>query len=117
MVRPAEDYLERPDLTSLQWDRLRLLLAEILPGNRFYARKFAEAGVSPSDLATLADFARLPFTTKAELLADQANDPPYGQVLTYPLSRYCRLHQTSGTHTRPLYWLDTSESWSWILGC
>jgi len=117
MVGPVEDYLERPALTHLQWDRLGLLLAEILPTNRFYARKFAEAGVNRSDLITPADLARLPFTTKAELLADQANSPPYGQVLTYPLTRYCRLHQTSGTHARPLYWLDTPESWNWILDC
>jgi phenylacetate-CoA ligase len=117
MVRPAEDYLERPALTHLQWDRLGLPLAEILPANRFYARKFAEAGVNRSDLITPADLPRLPFTTKAELLADQANSPPYGQVLTYPLTRYCRLHQTSGTHARPLYWLDTPESWNWILDC
>jgi phenylacetate-CoA ligase len=117
MVRPAEDYLERSALTRLQWDRLRLLLDEILPNNTFYARKFAEAGVSPTDFHGLAALARLPFTTKAELLADQANYPPYGQILTYPSSRYCRLHQTSGTQAKPLYWLDTPESWTWILGC
>src|SRR5438105_4178784 len=106
MVRPAEDYLERSALTRLQWDRFRLLLAEILPGNRFYAAKFADAGVSLDEVNTPDDLARLPFTTKAELLSDQAGSPPYGQVLTYPLARYCRLHQTSGTHARPLYWLD-----------
>src|SRR5438552_11715298 len=117
MVRPSEENLERPALTRLQWDRLRLLLAEILPGNRFYARKLAQAGVRPEDLVTPAELSRLPFTTKAELLADQANDPPYGQVFTYPLARYCRLHQTSGTHARPLCWLDTPESWGWILSC
>ena len=71
MVLLAEDYLERPALARLQWDRLRVLLAEILPRNRFYARKFAEAGVNLADLVTLADFSGLPFTTKAELLADQ----------------------------------------------
>ncbi|HLJ97128.1 MAG TPA: AMP-binding protein [Gemmataceae bacterium] len=117
MVRPAEEYLERSALTQLQWDRLRRLLAEILPANPFYARKFAQAGVSPDAWTAPDDFLRVPFTTKAELLAEQANHPPYGQGLTYPLSRYCRLHQTSGTHSRPLYWLDTPESWNWILGC
>src|SRR5262249_55229737 len=85
--------------------------------NKFYAAKFAAAKMSPAELATLADWSRLPFTTKAELVADQATYPPYGQVLTYPLNRYCRLHQTSGTHARPLCWLDTPESWSWVLAC
>jgi phenylacetate-CoA ligase len=117
MVPPSGDYLERPALTDLQGERLRRLLAEILPQNHFYARKFAEAAVNPAALVTPADLSRLPFTTKAELLADQANHPPYGQVLTYPANRYCRLHQTSGTHARPLYWLDTPQSWGWILAC
>jgi phenylacetate-CoA ligase len=91
-------------------DRVRALLTAVLPGNRFYARKFA--GCDPRDPA------RLPFTTKADLAADQAEHPPYGTALTYPLDRYCRLHQTSGTSSgRPLRWLDTPESWEWLLGC
>jgi phenylacetate-CoA ligase len=117
MVLPAGDYLERAVLTQRQVERLHLLLAEALPKNCFYARKFAEAAMSQAEVATPSDLPRLPFTTKAELLADQANYPPYGQILTYPTARYCRLHQTSGTHARPLYWLDTPESWSWILAC
>jgi phenylacetate-CoA ligase len=117
MSLSEEDRLERPALTRLQWDRLRSLLGEILPRNSFFARKYAEAGVRPADLVTPADLARLPFTSKAELLADQASAPPYGNVLTYPAERYCRLHQTSGTYARPLCWLDTSESWDWILAC
>jgi phenylacetate-CoA ligase len=117
MLLPVEENLDRPALMRLQGDRLRLLLAEILPRNRFYARKLAEAGLSASDGITPANLTRLPFTTKAELLADQTTEPPYGRILTYPRARYCRLHQTSGTHARRLYWLDTPESWSWILAC
>jgi phenylacetate-CoA ligase len=60
------------------------------------------------------DFERLPLTTKAELLADQAARPPYGTNLTHPLERYVRLHQTSGSSgDHPLRWLDTPESWDW----
>jgi phenylacetate-CoA ligase len=104
------------DLCAGQLDRLRRLLAVVLPGNRFYARKLA--GLRPDDLRTPDDFARLPFTTKAELAADQAEHPPYGTALTFPLERYCRLHQTSGTSTgHPLRWLDTLESWEWVLNC
>src|SRR5437764_1078082 len=94
---------------ATQSAKLRALLTEILPQNRFYVRKFA--GI---DLAT-ADLARLPFTTKNELLADQAQHPPYGEVHTYPAPRYARLHQTSGTSGQPLRWLDTPESWQWTL--
>jgi len=86
------------------------LLRAVLPGNRFYAEKFA--GLDP-DTVSLSE---LPFTTKAELLVDQVAHPPYGRALTFPLNRYTRLHQTSGTTTgQPLRWLDTPESWSWML--
>jgi phenylacetate-CoA ligase len=92
-----------------QADRLRALFT-VLRGNLFYHCKFA--GLSPAHLT----LSTLPFTTKAELIADQAADPPYGTVLTYPLDRYNRLHQTSGTTTgQPLCWLDTPESWQWVL--
>ncbi|MCB0316926.1 MAG: phenylacetate--CoA ligase family protein, partial [Calditrichaeota bacterium] len=57
----------------------------------------------------------LPFTTKQELAADQHRHPPYGSNLTFELSRYTRFHQTSATSGDPIRWLDTSESWSWML--
>src|SRR5437879_153871 len=99
-----------------QLARLRRLLAAVLPTNPFYGRKFA--GIASDDLRTLADIAKLPFTTKVELTADQAEHAPYGSNLTFPLERYCRMHQTSGTSSgSPLRWLDTTESWEWVLGC
>jgi phenylacetate-CoA ligase len=104
------------ELQQTQIDRVRELLRRILPGNAFYARKFA--GRDPERLQTIDDFTRLPFTTKSELADDQLAHPPYGSALSFSLDRYCRLHQTSGTSTgRPLRWLDTSESWEWLLQC
>jgi phenylacetate-CoA ligase len=96
-------------LTTVQRERFDALLADFLPRNPFYAARLKNADP--------ADFARLPWTTKADLLDDQAAHPPYGSVLSYPRERYCRLHQTSGTSGRPLRWLDTRESWDWMLGC
>lgn len=106
-----------PDqLRDAQFGRLRALLSEVLPGNRFLARKLA--GVRPEGIRGPADLARLPFTTKPELAEDQATHPPYGSNLSFPVERYSRLHQTSGTSTgRPLRWLDTPESWEAVLRC
>jgi phenylacetate-CoA ligase len=60
------------------------------------------------------DYERLPYTSKAELVADQAAHPPFGTNLSHPLDQYVRLHQTSGSSGRgPLRWLDTAESWDW----
>src|SRR5262245_33175312 len=109
MTVPQPDFLDRRALADLQSQRLRVLLAEVLPRNPFYARKLKQAGLTAADLDSPGGFRRLPFTTKAELVADQEAHPPYGQVLTYPRERYCRLHQTSGTTAgRPLRWLDTA---------
>lgn len=112
----APEDLARPDLARLQAEQLAILFREVLPRNRFYVRKYEQVGLSPATLIP-EDLPRLPFTAKAELLADQAEHPPYGSILTYPLERYCRYHQTSGTSGRPLRWLDTPESWAWALDC
>src|SRR5207302_4979644 len=101
----TRDDLSREELARLQGERLAALLREALPANRFYACKFAAAGVDPASVRSPADLARLPFTTKTELLTDQAEHPPYGTALTYPLERYRRFCQTSGTAGRPLRWL------------
>jgi phenylacetate-CoA ligase len=48
---------------------------------------------------------------------DQAAHPPFGTNLSFPLDRYVRVHQTSGTTGTPLRWLDTQESWDWWARC
>lgn len=83
------------------------LLDEVLGNNPFYTAKF-----SGCNIRTMAD---LPFTTKAEWVQDQLDNPPYGTNLTYPVERYTRFCQTSGTTGKPMRWLDTNESWSWML--
>lgn len=111
----APEDLDRPGIERRQTERLSVLLRAILPHNRFHAARFAAAGLTSNDLRSPADLARLPLTSKAALLADQAENPPYGTNLTYSRERYTRLHQTSGTSGRPLRWLDTPASWAWML--
>ena len=102
---------DRAAIASAQLEQLRSLVAELIPANKFYTQKLQAAGVG-FDIASLTDFsARFPFTTKAELVADQQTNPPYGTNLTFPPNRYTRFHQTSGTSGAPLRWLDTPESW------
>jgi phenylacetate-CoA ligase len=108
----AASFPSRAEIELQQLELLRGLVTELIPGNKFYTRKLEGAGVG-FDVASLADFsARFPFTTKAELVADQQAQPPYGTNLTYPLNCYTRYHQTSGTSGMPLRWLDTNESWA-----
>jgi phenylacetate-CoA ligase len=108
----SASFPSRAEIESQQLELLRGLVTELIPGNKFYTHKLQGAGVG-FDVASLADFStRFPFTTKAELVADQQAHPPYGTNLTYPLNCYTRYHQTSGTSGMPLRWLDTNESWA-----
>lgn len=95
--------------------RLRRVLEVILPANDFYRRKFASAGLA--EINSLEQLGILPFTTKSELVDDQQHHPPFGSNLTFPQERYVRIHQTSGTTGKPIYWLDTEESWNWWAEC
>jgi phenylacetate-CoA ligase len=100
---------------AAQWERVAKALPALLAGNAFYRRKLGTAGIR--DARDLRGISQLPFTTKAELSEDAAAHPPFGSNLTYPLDRYTRLHQTSGTTGRPLRVLDTAESWQWWRDC
>jgi phenylacetate-CoA ligase len=113
----AAETLDRPGIAARQGARLAQLLAAIDGRNAFYTAKLAAAAVVPSRLRLPRDLSRLPVTTKAELVADQAAHPPWGTALTEPLVNYTRYCQTSSTTGRPLRWIDTSESWQWMLEC
>ena len=94
-------------MRGLQLERLGAGITRVLPRNPFYRDRLHRVD-------TWNDFARLPLTTKDEITADQQANPPFGTNLTFPIDRYTRLHQTSGTSgTTPLRWLDTPESWEW----
>ena len=96
---------------------LNRLIGALVPANRFYAAKLKGAGLE-GGVTSLDEFSlRMPFTTKQEIVDDQRAHPPFGSNLTYRLARYTRFTQTSGTSGAPLRWLDTPESWSWMLDC
>jgi phenylacetate-CoA ligase len=108
---PAPSFDSREAVERHQLARLVELIAAIIPDNRFYSEKLGRPHFDSLDEFV----ARVPFTTRAELDADQAAHPPFGTNLTYPLARYTRFSQTSGTTGRPMHWLDTPESWRWMV--
>jgi phenylacetate-CoA ligase len=110
----AVTLFSRRDVEADQLRRLRAVIDAIVPANPFYTVRLCDL---PAPLASLQDFTRhVPFTQKWELVEDQMEHPPYGSNLTYPLARYSRFCQTSGTSGNPMRWLDTAESWEWMLG-
>ena len=94
---------------------LHTALAKVIASvasNPFQRTRLAGVG----DIASIADFtARVPFTTKADIVADFAAHPPHGSNLTFPRASYTHFCQTSGTTAQPLVILDTVESWDWML--
>jgi phenylacetate-CoA ligase len=97
------------ELPERQLTKLRAGLGEVLATNPFWRNRL-------HDVRSWDDFERLPLTTKVELLEDQGAHAPFGTNLTYPIERFVRLHQTSGSSgDQPLRWLDTAESWEWWL--
>tara|TARA_Y100000588_G_scaffold93398_1_gene101130 strand:- start:11560 stop:12834 length:1275 start_codon:yes stop_codon:yes gene_type:complete len=99
-----------------QLNNLRRLLGVVLESNPFQQAKLGDAGLDESVESVEAFLFRCPFTTKDELARDRLENPPYGTNLSYPLSRYNRFHQTSGTQGEPMAWLDVAEDWDWMLG-
>jgi phenylacetate-CoA ligase len=87
---PTAERLDRDALAALQGRRLLRLIESIYTRNSFYTRKLDEAGVDVGRLRFPEDLPKLPFTTKAELNADQEANPPWGTALTEPLERYTR---------------------------
>jgi len=100
-----------------QLERLRALLSFLKndSSNEFYQAKLSQ--IEPTQIQSMADLAKIPFTLKSELVAEQNNYPPYGRNLSYPVSNYVKLHQTSGTTGHPLKVLDTPQSWDWWAQC
>jgi len=98
-------------------ERLSALVRHVYGRNPFYTRKLDAAGIHPESLAFPRDLSKLPFTTKSELIADQQTSPPWGTNLSEPIGNYTRYNQTSSTTGNPLRWLDTTESWQWMLDC
>jgi phenylacetate-CoA ligase len=102
-------HLDREALAALQLQKLNRLLADILPHNAFYQRKLSGF---QAQLESLEQLASLPVTTKEEL-QPPAGGEPFAANRTYPIDRYVRFHQTSGTRGRPLVVVDTADDWRW----
>lgn len=106
-----------PAIETRQTRKLQSLLQALLASNPFYSARLRAAGVDgrPRTLREFCD--TVPFTFKAELIDDQTRNPPFGSNLTYAVEEYSRFHQTSGTSGQPMRWLDTPESWNWVVEC
>ncbi|GAA4478617.1 phenylacetate--CoA ligase PaaK [Microbacterium panaciterrae] len=98
------------ELQALQLERLRWSVHHAYENVPFYRLAFQRAGIHPDDIRTLADVARLPFTTKSDLREYY----PFG-MFAVPMSDVRRIHASSGTTGRPTvvgYTQDDLDNWA-----
>lgn len=110
---PSVECAGREALRRLQLQRLREQVRRLYESAPYYRRKMEEAGVTPEDVRSLEDVAKLPFTTKEDLRLSQ----PFGALLV-PMSEVVEVHGTSGTTGEPLFVYYTYrdiENWSEIM--
>ncbi len=88
--------LARPQLKELKLRRLKETVFRVYSFVPSFKEKMDRAGISPSDIQTLDDLSRLPFTTKQDL----RDNYPFG-LFTVPMSDVVRIHSSSGTTGKP----------------
>ena len=100
----------RDELQALQLERLRWSLQHAYDHVPHYKASFDAKGVHPSDLKTLADLAKFPFTTKHDLRANY----PFG-LFAVPREKMARIHASSGTTGKPTvvgYTIKDIDNWA-----
>ena len=100
----------RDELQALQLTRLKQTLQHAYANVPHYKQAFDAAGVHPSDLKTLADLSKFPFTTKHDLRANY----PFG-MFAVPREQVARIHASSGTTGKPTvvgYTLKDIDTWA-----
>jgi len=100
-------------LRELQFKRLRWSLKHAYDRVPHYRKKFDAAGVKPGDCRSLADLAKFPFTTKADL----RDTYPFG-LFAVPMDKVVRIHASSGTTGKPTvvgYTARDLDTWSQVM--
>ena len=116
-----EETFSREEIEKYQLERLHKTLEHCM-NSPFYRERFAREGLKPSDIKTLDDIRKIPFTTKQDL----RDTYPFG-IASVPLEQCARLHSSSGTTGNPTVILHTKkdlEEWAnavarclWMVGC
>ncbi|HEX9184366.1 MAG TPA: phenylacetate--CoA ligase [Burkholderiales bacterium] len=88
--------MHREELEQLQLERLQATLNRVYGRVPFYQQKFDALSLTPEDVTSLGDLARLPFTHKTDL----RDNYPYG-MFAVPMDNVTRIHASSGTTGKP----------------
>ncbi len=101
-LTPSKESLDAIEIASvdeiraLQLERMQWSLQHAYDNVAMYKKRFDDAGVHPTDLKSLADLGKFPFTYKNDL----RDNYPFG-LLAVPREKIVRLHASSGTTGQP----------------
>ncbi len=96
MIWSKEETLSRAEMEALQLSRLQETVSRVYEKVPYYRAKMEGAGVRPTDIRSLADLQKLPFTTKQ----DMRETYPFG-LFAVPQDELVRIHASSGTTGKP----------------
>lgn len=105
--------MPREKLRELQLERLKLTLDRVYKNVPSYRKAMEERGVRPSDIKTLDDLTKLPFTIKQDL----RDNYPFG-MFAASMEEVVRVHASSGTTGKPTvvgYTRNDIRTWSQLM--
>ncbi|MEB3757146.1 MAG: phenylacetate--CoA ligase [Desulfurococcales archaeon] len=103
----------RETITKIKLKRLKWTVKHAYENNPLYRRTMKQHGITPSDIKTLSDITKLPFTRKQHLRENY----PYGMT-SVPLEEIVELHASSGTTGKPTvvaYTRGDLENWGSLM--
>ena len=107
---PQAECMSRDERYALQGERLKAVVKRVYENVPVYRARMEEKGVTPEDIRSADDIAKLPFTEKTDL-RDQF---PYG-LFAAPLRDIVRIQGSSGTTGKPIvagYTQNDIEAWT-----
>ena len=110
MIWSKMETLEREEMEKLQLEGLKETVSRVYERVAPYRKKMDEAGVTPDDIKSLSDLAKLPFVTKQDL----RDNYPFG-LFAVPKEDLVRIHASSGTTGKPTvvgYTEGDLETWT-----
>lgn len=97
IFQPEMECMDREQLRKLQLERLQATVKRCYDNVAVFRERMNEKGLTPDDVKSLDDLAKLPFTTKQDL----RDYYPY-DLFAAPMKDIVRIHASSGTTGRQI---------------
>ncbi|MEI6205757.1 MAG: phenylacetate--CoA ligase [Desulfuromonadales bacterium] len=113
MIWNSVETCSRSEMQSIQLGRLQKTVSYVYEKNPVYKKRLDDVGVKPSDIKSLGDIKRLPFTVKDDLRVNY----PFN-LFSASQEDVVEYHATSGTTGKPIvvgYTRNDIETWTEVM--